>query len=192
MSLDLFNNLFNHAKENNFIQNFIKELSEVIEKSNNGISNKRTDDNLKQEDCLYQVIEIDADGAYLQNTSNNKISKENDIPKEILDKIGNDSVLRYKDGKYIFEESITNQFLDSLVDIAKYQEIKDKFVNESNILEIDSNTRYKLQSKKQDSCILTYGQDEKNNIQVPKELIPFWTSIGENLYYKNGKFNRDL
>ena len=35
---------------------------------------------------------------------------------------------------------------------------------------------------------LTVG---KNTIEVPNELIPFWTKHGDNLYYKDGKFNRD-
>lgn len=33
MNLDLFNNLFNVTKDNNFIQNFIKELGEFLEKN---------------------------------------------------------------------------------------------------------------------------------------------------------------
>ena len=32
----------------------------------------------------------------------------------------------------------------------------------------------------------------RNMIKVPNELIPFWAKNGDNLYYKDGKFNRDL
>lgn len=113
MNLDLFNNLINNVKENNIVQNFIKELSNYLEKANNQLSNINDNNiktnSLKQEECLYQVVEMDADGAYLQNTNNNCISKETDISKEVLNKIGNDSVLRYKDGKYIYEEAITRK-----------------------------------------------------------------------------------
>ena len=39
------------------------------------------------------------------------------IPKELLDKIGNDYILRYKNGEYIFEEELTDDFFSGLVDI---------------------------------------------------------------------------
>lgn len=183
MNLDLFNNLLNNAKENNFIQNFIKELSNFLEKENN----KMEENSLKQEDCLYQVVEIDTDGAYLQNVEDNKIYKETDI--DILDKIENDTVLRYKNGKYVVEEELTQKFLDSLIGIKEYREIQDKFMQESNILELEPNTQFKIEEKGEDCSILSYGE---NTIEVPNELIPFWTKIGDRLYFKNGKFNKDI
>lgn len=97
-------------KENNFVQGFIEELSNYLEKLDNKLfDNNIKNNNLKQENCIYQVVEMGTDGAYLQNTNNNKISKETDISKEVLDKIGNDSVLIYKNGKYIVEEELTRQ-----------------------------------------------------------------------------------
>lgn len=63
--------------------------------------------------------------------------------------------------------------MDSLVGIKEYKEIQDNFIKESNILEIDPNTRYKIEIKDKDYCILSYGNDEKNTIKVPKEIIPF-------------------
>ena len=194
MNLDLFNNLVNSVKENNIVQSFIKELSDYLEKQNNKLLNEeynRKDNGiLKQENCLYQVVDIDVDGVYLQNVENNNVSKEMDISKEILNKLGNDSVLRFKDGSYIYEEELTKQFYDSLIDVKKYKNIQDNFVKESNILEIDSNTRYKIESNEDNYCLLSYENDGKNTIEVPKELIPFWAKNGDNLYYKNGKFNR--
>ncbi len=97
-------------KEDNFVQSFIEELSNYFEKLDNKLfDNNIKNNNLKQENCIYQVVEMGTDGAYLQNTSNNKISKETDISKEVLNKIGNDSVLIYKNGKYIVEEELTRQ-----------------------------------------------------------------------------------
>ena len=135
---------------------------------------------------------MDVDGVYLQNTENNCISKEIDISKEVLNKIGNDSVLRFKNGNYIYEEEITNKFYDSLIDIKKYKNIKDKFISESNILEIASDTKYKVELRKENYCLLSYENNGKNTIKVPNELIAFWAKNGDNLYYKNGKFNREL
>lgn len=94
------------------MQSFIEELSNYFEKLDNKLfDNNIKNNNLKQENCIYQVVERGTDGAYLQNTSNNKISKETDISKEVLNKIGNDSVLIYKNGKYIVEEELTRQIL---------------------------------------------------------------------------------
>lgn len=106
MELDLFNNLLKDVKENNSVQNFIKDLSNYLEEVKR---NEKMEAILKQEECLYQVIELAEDGVYLQNTMNNKISKEKDINKDLLSKITNDSILRYKNGKYIYEEEITRK-----------------------------------------------------------------------------------
>lgn len=196
MNLDLFNNLVNSVKENNIIQSFIKELSNYLEKQNNKLLNeeynRKDNEILRQENCLYQVVEMDADGVYLQNTDNNSIAKEMDISKEILNKIGNDSVLRFKDGNYIYEEELTKQFYNSLTDIKEYKKIQNNFVEENDMLEIEPNTRYKFELSEDNYCLLSYENNGKNTIKVPKELIPFWTKNGDNLYYKNGKFNRDF
>ena len=192
MNLELFNNLLNNAKENKFVQNFMKELSNYLEKGNNlEKENDLKTGDLKQENTFYQVVDMDVDGAYLQNTKNNKVSKETDIPKELLEKIGNDTVLQYKNGEYVIDEEMTQKFFDSLVGVKELSDIKDNFAKESNILEIDANMNYKLQERKSNYAVLSYGDAEKSTIEVPNELIPFWTSVGENLHYKNGAFKRD-
>ncbi len=189
MNLD-FNNILKNIKENNFVQNFIKELSEFLEQKNNEIVNNVETNNLEQKECLYQVVEIGTNYAFLQSTSNNQISKKTDIPKEILEKIENDTVLQYKNGEYSIEEELTQKFMDSLIGIKEYKTIKNNFEKHSNILKIDQNMTYEIQEKRKDYCILKYGHDEKNTIEVPNELIPFWANEGEKLYYKNGQFNR--
>lgn len=185
MKLDIFDNLLNNTKENNIIQNFIKELSNCL-KNENSVK----EDNLKVEECLYQVVEMDTDGAYLQNTNNNCVSKETDIPKKLLDKIGNDSVLRYKDGKYIYEEELTQKFFDNLVGIKEYKKIQEDFEKESNIQELAQDVNYKIILRNDNYSLLRYEGEVKNTIKVPNELIPFWSKQGDSLYYKNGKFNR--
>lgn len=195
MNLDLFNNLLNNVKENNIVQNFIKELSNYLEKSNKELSNQKSNNenntSLKQEDCLYQVVDMDVDGAYLQNINNNRVSKETDISKDVLNKIGNDSVLKFEDGNYIYEEELTKKFYDNLIDIKELERIKNEFIERSNVLEIDPNTTYKIELRKDNYCLLSYNNEGKNTIEVPNKLIPFWAKNGDNLYYKNGKFNRD-
>ena len=57
---------------------------------------------------------------------------------------------------------------------------------------IDADTIYKIESHENNYCLLSYNNNGKNTIEVPKQLIPFWAKNGDNLHYKNGKFNRDL
>ena len=77
-----------------------------------------------------------------------------------------------------------------MLDIDELEDIQNRFISDSNILEIDSNTLYTIESKENDNYILSYG--DNNKIVVPKALIPFWSKIGQTLYYKYGKFNRDV
>ena len=127
MNLGLFNKLLNNVKESNLIENFIKELSNYLEKESRKGSNNMENieeqfniNDLREEDCLYQVVGISANGVYLQNMKNNKVFEETDIPKELLDKLGNDYILRYKNGEYIFEEQLTDDFFNDLIDIKEF------------------------------------------------------------------------
>ena len=79
-----------------------------------------------------------------------------------------------------------------MVGIREYKEIQEKFVKESIISEIDPNTRYTIEMKEENYCLLSYGTNGENTIKVPTELIPFWAKSEESLYYKNGKFSRDI
>ena len=78
------------------------------------IHKQSNDNELKQEECLYQVVDRSLNGVYLQNLKSNKVFEETDLPKELLDKIGNDYILRYKDGEYIYEEELTDKFMERI------------------------------------------------------------------------------
>lgn len=208
MNLELTNNILKNIKDNKFVQTFIKEMTNYLLKGEGGIMsnanefernvndlemNKNIEGaGLRQEDCLYQVVEMDMDGVYLKNINNNIVSKETQISQELYDQIGNDDVLRFKDGQYLYEEELTDKFLNSLVDINRYKELKQTFEKESNILENDINTKYKIQEKGENFSILSYENGRMCTITVPNELIPFWAKEGEKLSYKRGKFNRDI
>ena len=77
-----------------------------------------------------------------------------------------------------------------MLDIDEFEDIQNRFISDSNILEIDSNTLYTIEAKENDNYILSYG--DNNKIVVPNALIPFWSKIGQTIYYKDGKFNQDL
>ena len=194
--LDLFNDLVNKVKESDFVNNFIDELTDYLknanEKGETQLNNEQNNnlDIYREENCLYQVVDFSSNGVFLQNTNNDKIFEETNISQELLDKIGNDYILRYKDGKYFIEEELTDNFMNSMVGIQEYRKIKEEFEKESNILEIDSNTKFNVDLRNSDNTILSYGK-EKNTIEVPNALIPYFAVEGNVLKYDNGKFIRE-
>ena len=197
MDLDVFQDLINKVKDSDLVQNFITELSNHLEKTNSKEGNKMTNNekvselnNHREENCLYQVVDFSSDGVFLQNTNNNAIFEEKNMPKELMDKISNDYILRYKDGNYIFEEELTDDFMNSMVGIQEYRQIKEKFEGESNILEMDSNTRYTVGSHQKNYTILNYGESNKGEIKVPNELLPYFMNDESVLCYRDGKFEK--
>ena len=182
MGLEIFNDIINKVKESDFVKNFIEELTDYLK--NKG--EVKVEDNLLKEETLYQVVDFSSKGVYLRNTENNKIFEETNINEDLKGKLGNDYILSYKNGKYLYEEELTDKFMNSLVDIGEYQKIKSKFEKETNILKINKNETFKVEERKEDTTILGYGNNEK--IEVPNELIPFFSKIGTNLSYKSGKF----
>lgn len=112
------------------------------------------------------------------------------MPKELMDKISNDYILRYKDGNYVIEEELTDDFMNSMVGIQEYKRIQENFEKESNILKIDPNTHYTVSSRKEDFTVLSYGENSKNTIEVPNELLPYFINEQTVLNYKNGKFEK--
>lgn len=192
MRLDFLNNLERNLesdKSNSFITEFIADLKDYINNSKEINSGIRKNNNLRQEDCLYQVVDFSIDGVYLQNTNNNIIFEEVNIPDELKNVISNDYILRYKNGKYVFEEELTDEFFKNMVDINKYKEIQEKFIKRTNILKIDSKMRYSVLSRDKDFTRLKYKYGE---IEVPNILLPYFIKKESILYFKNGKFHKDL
>ena len=79
------------------------------------MSNKQNTkiDNLREEDCLYQVVGLSEKGVFLQNKNNNMTFEETNISKDLKENLGNDYILRYKNGTYIFEKELTDEFFYS-------------------------------------------------------------------------------
>lgn len=84
------------------------------------------------------------------------------------------------------------KFLDSLIDIKEYTKIKKEFIETSGILENDINTKYNIEKKEKEYTLLSYENLNMKIIKVPNALIPYWAKENEKLYYKNGKFNREI
>ena len=195
MNLDFFNDLFNKVKESDFVQKFTEELSNYLEKVNEEgrgqlavQENNKNLDTYREENALYQVVDFSSNGVFLQNTNTDVTFEETDISQDILDKIGNDYILRYTGGKYVVEQELTEDFMNSMIGIQEYRKIQEQFEKESNILHIDANTKFNVLSRDSDYTMLSYG--EKDTIKVPNALVPFFTNEQSVLVYKNGKFEK--
>ena len=180
MNLEIFNNFINHVQDNIFMQDLNKELMKYL---NGKVSTSMSDE--LEENCFYQVVDKSADGVFLQNTKNNKIFEETNIPEDMLEGLEPDYILKYQNGEFMFESDLTDDFYNSLLDIREYKEIQEKFVNETNILELDSDTRFKVIEQNDAESVLEY---DNGNITVPNALLPFFIYEDTVLKYENGKF----
>ena len=190
MKLDFFCDL----KSNSLIKEFIEELSNYLENTNkqkgelimNEFNNEQN--KYREENCLYQVVDFSANGVFLKNTNNNVIFEETNLPKELLGKLGNDYILRYVNGKYLYDEKLTDKFFNKLVSISEYKKIQDEFMQNSNILQNSTDTKYSVELQEDEYTILKYGQN--NMLKVPNALVPFFIDNKSVLYYEDGAFKK--
>lgn len=176
-----------------------KATKEIINKaveSAKEIANKQTDklNYLRQEDCLYYVVDANLDTAYLQNLNIDVIFEEINLPEELKGKIFTDCILRYKNGEYIWEKELTDDLFASLVKSSEYEKIQKEFIKTSKIEEINSATRYKIFSDndKKDTTTLYYEDNGIKEIEVPNQLLPHRVYEWKILHYEDGKFKTDV
>lgn len=216
MNLDLFNKLTNNNKENNIVQNFIKELGEFLDKSSSAnkesiLQNEkmtteyRDKINIEKNKILnnYAKETIDEGTMYYIYSKNSKnefdynlcICEEGKCNKVIVvqekevpkdAKIG--SVLRMKGEKYILDKQATKEISKQL------QEITNKLVEEQKQkleeCRIEGNT-YEIIDKSSDRVWLINKDkgDEKSfeEIDFPEELLK-QVNIETQLQYIKGKY----
>jgi len=179
---------FEEIKDNldNKVQDFMNKLSEHLEKSNQ--QNEKFNE-LREEDCLYYVIDSNLETVYLRNLNNNISFEETNLPQELKSQLFTDCFLKYKNGEYIWEKDLTQKFWDTLVTPKELEEIKEKFSQESKIEENNPNTRYNVLSHEDENnyTILSY-ENESKTIKVPNALLPFGVNDKKIYIYKDGKF----
>lgn len=176
MNLDFFNDLKNNIEKNS-TKKFMNELSDFLNKS-------------EIEEGLYQVIDFGNDSVFLKNTETNKIFEEKNLPEEIKNKISNDYVLKYENGQYFIDQTLTDKFMESMISIREFRTIKDTFLENSGIKEIPENEKFKIVTKDDDCTVLCYGENELKQIEVPNALIPFFANNNKVLKFnhESGKF----
>lgn len=184
MDLSFFKEIKEKFSKND-TKEFIDELSNYLNTREN---------NIEVEEGLYQVIEFTGDSMHLQNVDTNIAFEEKNIPNEIKEKISNDFILNYKNGNYSINQELTDKFLDSMVGIKEFRDIKKKFLENSGIKDIPANETFKILSQKEDenSIILYYGENMSNTIEVHNALVPFFINKETILTfnYESGKFEK--
>ncbi len=144
----------------------------------------------RRENGLYQVIDFSSKGVWLQDTRRGKTFEENNLPKDFLNTITNDSILCYQNGAYSLEEEITEDFLNSLVDIGTLKKIQETFQKESGILQLDTTTKFQVEQRKEETTIVSFANGAKT-LEVPNALVPYFTEVGDIVTYQNGTFKRE-
>lgn len=91
------------------IMNKVEDVAKDLAQQQNSKLNQN-----RKEGNLYKVVSLSSNGVYLQNKENNNIFEETNISKELLDQISNDYILKYEDGKYIYDEKLTEEFFQKL------------------------------------------------------------------------------
>lgn len=192
MNLELFNNLINKVKENNIVEDFINELSMLqktqeetkltvkyrdkmhIERANilNNYA-KRTID----EGTMYYVYNKDKEDN-MYHLCICEESKSHDVievkKSELPEKAGVDSVLRYKNGKYILDKEATREVSKQISTM-----VEELLEEQTQYLEknrVDGHS-YEVLEKSGDTVWLIDITDSSKNVKsfeevdFPKELM---------------------
>ena len=196
MKFNLFNDLENTIK-NSEINNFLKEISEFLNKFTHDISNlakKEIDETecFREENCLYHVVEGRKDSIFLQNINTGKIFEETKLSDELKNNISTDFVLRYKNGEYLIEEDLTEKFFDSLVDVKEYERLQQNFINTTDLDTLNSNARFKILSRNENNTVFYFVNDSTNTIEVPNALVPFFADENKVFYFDNDNIKFEI
>ncbi len=206
MNFELFNNLKNDRKEGGFAQQFIDEIKKFLLNSRNEKNEKefnisdetatierypivlntgdtKARQGLRQEGCIYA---IDVDGAdlgavYMINTETGIVEQEQYkyFPKEMEEYICGDYVYIFKNGQYIYNPELTDEYMNSFVSIPQAEEAQEKFSKEFYKRGLDSETTFKISAgdrKKDETVTLSYRDKDDNikEIEAPSILIPYF------------------
>ena len=92
-----------------------KQIMKKVEDCAEVLANEQNEElkKYRQEGAIYQVVDHSSKGVLLQNKDNNVIFEETNLSEELMDKISNDYILSYKNGEYVYEEELTDDFFQN-------------------------------------------------------------------------------
>ena len=92
-----------------------KQIMKKVEDCAEVLANEQNEElkKYRQEGAIYQVVDHSSKGVFLQNKDNNVIFEDTNLSEELMDKISNDYILSYKNGEYVYEEELTDDFFQN-------------------------------------------------------------------------------
>lgn len=92
-----------------------KQIMKKVEDCAEVLANEQNEElkKYRQDGAIYQVVDHSSKGVFLQNKDNNVIFEETTLSEELMDKISNDYILSYKNGEYVYEEELTDDFFQN-------------------------------------------------------------------------------
>ena len=112
------------------------------------------------------------------------IFEETLFSDDLFDLLHNDVVVRFKDSQYIYENEITNKWIDSFISTDEHNQLLTELMYEPNFSEIDfESTKFNITSCNDNYTILSYGENNKDTLKVPNKLIDYWADNNSILYY---------
>ena len=214
--LDIINDLFNNLKENKFVQNFIKELSNYLEKNNVGNENKEVpiiDDilsknnyttgnknsirfNLKEvisnyakNDEIYFVKDAKNEDTYtVLKTEGKKIDEIEINKRDMPREVKINDVLKMEDNNYKIDEIATKDLQEDIIKMAEEVLYKQNINLNKHRKE---GHLYMVTEEQGDNRFLWDLTDkpktEFEEVDIPKDLLNIATE-GMVLRYINGKY----
>ena len=170
-------------------------INKAIESAKQIANEQNTElDYLRQEDCLYYVVDGNLESAYLQNLNIDVIFEEVDLPEELKGKIWKDDFLIYKNGEYSLQRELTDALFESFISISEYEKIRKEFIETSKIEENNPSLRYRVLSynEEKETTTLYYEDNGIKEIEVPNKLLPLRVYEWKILYYKDRGFVTDI
>ena len=163
---------------NDIFRKFQEIAKQIVNLQENSSKKYRT------ENDLYVVVERSLNSAYLQNVNTNIIFEETNFSNDVFNLLCNDAVVRFKGGKYVYEDDITREWFNSFISANEHNEALQKLMDEPNFSKIDfQNTTFNIISSDDDYTILSYSEDNKSILKVPNKLIDYWADDSSVLYY---------
>ena len=153
MNLDFFKELKNNLSNNNEVKEFINDLAEFM----NNLKEEILKPKDIREEGLYYVLDGNPNKVYLTKFNSKKVFEETDIPQEIKNTVSEGFILRYKDGKYIVDEELTEKNFEGILNIEdiiqENNENNQKYDDVYNVLELLGSIHFE---KKEFSLAIDY------------------------------------
>ena len=121
MLLDFLNDMKSITVQNNLLSSFVEKLEDLKD----SINDKLVDNNLlkkEKNDELYYVYAYNFPKVYITKQKSNKVELLEGVSDEFKKNLAEGFILRYKDGKFLVDEELTEKSMNFEFDFDNYKE----------------------------------------------------------------------